>query len=646
MSEPISSISVSELQRRLTQNELLIEAAQYFTSSLKLDDVLTRILDRVLNVIEAADAGVLFIYDKQNDRLKPMACSGFLWEKMQHVILSPGESMTGLTLKSRQAQIFHNSETVLRNTDLMSPSNKVFYDQSLEPVRQSIGEAFLIQSVMCAPLLIRGECIGVMTIDNFTHRSFTNDDLNLLAALSNLAAVALDNAHLYQEEKSKKEQLEELNHVIHSQNQQLNRINQTHDRLMRLILSGKSLSEFGTAVYDTLENPIILFDSLLNVLTEHPPDAFDFDIHTPPFMAELQQVLQKRESCRVETGPDRTASSSVMLFPVVASSEIFGILAVSEVNLRLSDQDIVLAEQCCLVLAMELLKREAVYETEQRLKDEFLDELFSEKNVGTLRERAKSMGLSADDSFVFMVADIEFPSGSLPVIPDKSVNRYVLRTIETELQSANRYSLVLHKLNAYVIILALPKELDQALALKRSRIVAKQLHEALRRLYPGIQCSIGIGRVCKNFEGFVQSYEDAKQSVAYSKRRKDKNSIKDYVELGAVQFILNQPQENLLQFVRDLLQPLLDYPSPKRNELLKALDAFILSGKRFKEAASLLDIHPNTFAYRMKRIEEILDLRLEQHAVFFDLQFAWQVLDMLDLKQSLLDGQKIGSFSG
>ncbi|ANS74415.1 hypothetical protein AWM70_07345 [Paenibacillus yonginensis] len=90
----------------------------------------------------------------------------------------------------------------------------------------------------------------------------------------------------------------------------------------------------------------------------------------------------------------------------------------------------------------------------------------------------------------------------------------------------------------------------------------------------------------------------------------------------------------------------LDSCSINKYELLKALDAFILSGKRFKEAASLLDIHPNTFAYRMKRIEEILDLRLEQHAVFFDLQFAWQVLDMLDLKQSLLDGQKNGSFSG
>lgn len=634
--------SVVELQRRLQQNELLIEAAQYFTSSLRLDDVLTRILDRALNVIEAADAGVLFSYDEQNDRLIPMACSGFLWEKMRHVFLSPGESMTGLTLKSRTAQIFRNSEIVLQNTARMSAANKVFYDQSLLAVKQAIGEGFVIQSVMCAPLLIRGECIGVMTIDNFTRRSFTNDDLNLLISLSNLAAIALENAHLYHEEMSKKEQLEALNHVIQSQNRQLNRINQTHERLMHLILSGKSILEFGTAIYDTLENPVILFDSLLNALAEHPQNGFAFDLHTPPFVAELQRVLETREPCRVEADGSRSLPHSLMLLPVMTSDEIFGILAILEERFRLGDQDVVLAEQCCLVLAMELLKREAVLETEQRLNQEFLDELFSEKNVGTLRERAKTMGLSADDSFAFLVADVEFPAGGFPAVPGKSVNRHVLKTIETELLSANPRCLVIHKLNAFVIILPLAKELDQGAALKRSRSVAGGIHKALRRLYPNIRCSIGIGRVCRNFEGFLQSYQDAKQCLAYSSRRKERNIIKDYVELGAAQFILDQPQENLLQFVQGLLRPLLEYPSPKRSELLKALDAFILSGKRYKEAAGMLDIHPNTFAYRMRRVEEILELQLDQHAVFFDLQFAWQVLDMLDLKQGLLEGGETG----
>lgn len=625
------------MQQRLTQNELLIDAAQYLTSILSLDEVITRILDRALGVIEAADAGVLFIYDKHKGFLKPMACAGFLWDKMQHVILSPGESMTGLTFESRTPRIFHNSHTVIQNTESMSPSNKVFYDESLAPIKNAIGENFTIQSVMCAPLLIKGECIGVMTIDNFTHGSFSDNDMNLLITLSNLAAIALENARLYQDEKSKKEKLEELNDVIQSQNHQLYRINQTHERLMKLILSGRSTLEFGTTVFNTLENPIIIYDNMLSVLTHQTPSHLDFDINTPPFIVELQTVLKTWNASRIQANTIGNLPCSVMLFPIVTSDEIFGILAVMETNAKLSEQDVILAEQCCLVLALELLNREAVYETEQRVKGEFLDELISEKNVGTLRERAKTLGFSADDSFLFMIADIEFVTDTNHDALVKAANRRIQKTIETELLNLNPYSLVIRKFNAFIIILAVSKEFDNATALKRSRNVANKINDILQKRHPGVNCSIGIGRICRNLEGFMESYQDAKQCVVLSKSRKDKNTVKDYVEMGAIQFILDQPKDNLLQFVYGLLQPLLDYPPHKRTELLKSLDAFIVSGKRYKEAAALLKIHPNTLAYRMKRIEEILGYNIDQYSTFFDLQYAWQVLEMLDLKNSLLE---------
>ncbi|WP_165842320.1 GAF domain-containing protein [Paenibacillus xerothermodurans] len=627
-------------EERSTQNELLIDAAQYFTSSLSLDEVITRILDRALGVIEAADAGVLFIFDKRQGCLKPMACAGFLWDKMRHLALLPGESMTGITFQNKSPKIFESSNTVLRNTSSMSPSNKILYDQSLEPFRTTIGKHFKIQSVMCAPLLIKGECIGVMTIDNFTRSSFNENDLNLLITLSSLAAIALENARLYADEKGKKEQLEKLNAVIQSQNQQLSRINQTHDRLMKLLLSGRSTHEFGQAVFQTLENPIVVYDNLLSVLTQHLSSELTFDMHSPPFIAGLQTVIKKRSSIRIKADGRPYTPNSVMLFPIVAANEIFGVLTVIEGNRKLSDQDVVLAEQCCLVLALDLLQREAVYETEQRVKGEFLDELMSEKNIRTFRQQAKALGLSADDSFVFMVSEIESDTNWDHAAASKAAHRRFQQTIETELLSLNPYSLVIRRLNAFVIILSVSKELSDAIALQRSRSIAHKINHVLKQRHPGINCYIGIGRVCRNLDGFVQSYWDAKQCVSLSKSKKEINTVKDYVEMGAVQFILDQPKDALLQFAYGLLQPLLDCPPHKRTELLKALDAFILSGKRYKEAAAALKIHPNTLAYRIKRVEKILGCSIDQYSVFFDLQYAWQVLETLDLKNNLLENRE------
>jgi HD-GYP domain-containing protein (c-di-GMP phosphodiesterase class II)/pSer/pThr/pTyr-binding forkhead associated (FHA) protein len=57
-----------------------------------------------------------------------------------------------------------------------------------------------LRSIMCAPLVSKGEVIGVLYCDNRSHPScFDNQDLELFAAMANQIAVALDNARLYED---------------------------------------------------------------------------------------------------------------------------------------------------------------------------------------------------------------------------------------------------------------------------------------------------------------------------------------------------------------------------------------------------------------------------------------------------------------
>src|SRR5579875_560184 len=115
---------INELQRKITQTELIIDATHSFTSSLRLDEVMPRILARVLDVIEAADAGILFLYDKVTGKLKPMASSGFVWETVQNMILSPGESMTGVTFEKKTPHIYRTREDVQAIMKSLTPLNE------------------------------------------------------------------------------------------------------------------------------------------------------------------------------------------------------------------------------------------------------------------------------------------------------------------------------------------------------------------------------------------------------------------------------------------------------------------------------------------------------------------------------------------
>jgi transcriptional regulator with GAF, ATPase, and Fis domain len=61
--------------------------------------------------------------------------------------------------------------------------------------RQSVID-FRISSILCAPLAVKGEILGIVYVDNRSGIAYTNDDLDFLVSFSDLAAIAIENAKL------------------------------------------------------------------------------------------------------------------------------------------------------------------------------------------------------------------------------------------------------------------------------------------------------------------------------------------------------------------------------------------------------------------------------------------------------------------
>ena len=68
--------------------------------------------------------------------------------------------------------------------------------------------------------------------------------------------------------------------------------------------------------------------------------------------------------------------------------------------------------------------------------------------------------------------------------------------------------------------------------------------------------------------------------------------------------IMNNPALNNLQ-LPDLLA-VKRYDKQHNTEYFYALQAYLLSGCRVEMASRILDIHPNTLRYRIKKLEDIL----------------------------------------
>jgi putative nucleotidyltransferase with HDIG domain len=72
--------------------------------------------------------------------------------------------------------------------------------------------AYQLRSILCAPLKNKDELIGVIYVDNRAHAGiFEERDLGLITAFSDQAAVAIDNARLFEELKAANMDLEDTN---------------------------------------------------------------------------------------------------------------------------------------------------------------------------------------------------------------------------------------------------------------------------------------------------------------------------------------------------------------------------------------------------------------------------------------------------
>jgi GAF domain-containing protein len=169
-------------QRRRQQLQAIMEINHEITQELNLERLLPLIIQRATALL-GADGGCLYGYDVATQLLIPYA-----WDNLPPQIpisslrLTLGEGVTGRAASQRQG--------LLVNDYQVSPDGL---------------PAFVVQgvtAVIAQPLIGGGRLLGVIAVGRWlrTH-PFTTQDQELLEALAHQAAIAMENAELYEQER-------------------------------------------------------------------------------------------------------------------------------------------------------------------------------------------------------------------------------------------------------------------------------------------------------------------------------------------------------------------------------------------------------------------------------------------------------------
>jgi signal transduction histidine kinase len=181
-----------EPSERRRHDEVLADIARFAGSSLELEEVLERIVERAA-ALTGADRTSILLLDRSGRRLVPSA----LWG------MDPA-----FTADWKTRPIRLEDEPLSREA-LLTGEPVTVTDASADPRTDKRSVAFFgDQSILVAPLSRRDRRLGTLFLNHVRRRyAFTREDVETTAVIAAQAAIAIDNARLYGATRRLAEQL-------------------------------------------------------------------------------------------------------------------------------------------------------------------------------------------------------------------------------------------------------------------------------------------------------------------------------------------------------------------------------------------------------------------------------------------------------
>lgn len=177
-------------EHRLTQMELFLQVGQSMVSTFDLGQLLDETTEIATTIVNAAAASLMLIDTETNELVFEHAI-GEKSAEVRKIRIGLNEGIAGWVATHGQPVIVNDVQKDPRFLDRVD--------------KQS---GFTTRSIAAVPLEIRGRTIGVLEVLNKLDASgFDTEDLSMLQSIAAQAAIAIDNARLYQSLREERDKI-------------------------------------------------------------------------------------------------------------------------------------------------------------------------------------------------------------------------------------------------------------------------------------------------------------------------------------------------------------------------------------------------------------------------------------------------------
>lgn len=371
---------VARLERRDRQLSGLLSSARALVQIDDVDTLLQELVDRAFELM-GVDLTYLSAYDEVTGDLWVRASRGAVSQVLRRLRVPAGAGLASRVVETQSAQW----TTDYPRADL----------RAHDAVSAAV-EAEGMRSLLGVPMLAEGQVLGVLfTADRYVHE-FTPDEVALLTAFADHAAVVLHRARLFAAVEDAATRAEKAQARAEQRATEMERAAQVHEELTSLVLGGEGPTEVCRALATALGRDVAAVRPDGSFWAGHRNDWWD-DRHRilPGPRAALEESTR---TARAVTAP-HDSGSTVVSVAVAAGTPIVGLVVGG--GDPLSPLELRTVERAGQVLALLVVQQDARLQAEETVRGELAADLVAGRgSEAMLRQRAESQGITLAPAYV------------------------------------------------------------------------------------------------------------------------------------------------------------------------------------------------------------------------------------------------------
>ena len=596
---------IAEMQDLVMELGALEAVAIDILSVREVDQVLLSIARETLALLESDMAGVFLL---EGERLVMRSCVGHRQARTARLCIEPGHGLAGRVLETAEPC---KVDSYLESDAISHEFNPLALAEDTE-------------SALGAPLIVHGEVIGVLEVWRRRRSVFSDRHVRRIVPLANLAAIAIENARLYDRQQ---ESVRRLAAAEASLSVQLSAITDVHSLQRALIghvLEGGGLSAIVRTVAETVGGEVAVFSAEGDPVTSYPLATAEV----------MRGEIQRRARTGAAT-PDSTSTALgdgrwLTVQEIRAGQDRLGWFCLLADQQPGSGVAVAVGEAalCC-----------ALSQLEQRAADQALSDA-REQLVWDLLEASPDHRLAAVSRAARLHVDVARPHRVLRATVEnlddlaraaewdtvrlERLRRQILGSVRRVIGDRSAGELVAARGDSLTAIVSCTDTADV-------RDLVRTLRSETSRLVPGLATAWGVSGSREDPLDLKAAHREADVALLAA-RRLGADGLAIHDELGVIRLLLASDSDpNLRAFVEDVIGPVVEHDRLHDGELMKTLRAYFAADCSQQEAAKQLYVHHKTLRYRLDRIEALTSLDLRRHDDRVRADLALKILDVAQI---------------